>query len=224
MNRHKLLLGLLTTLNILLVTLLVSCKSNADKNSSTNGIDSMANVDSVKPEGTPNPEAGTDSIFNINSIPVSDKDLGEFPFVQLPDKYTFDYEKAIQQKDIKDVDKEYFAVYGKLIPKEGKTFKATLDRNREDGKRFNSLELQRSIDKHISDLGGIKLKIVPITKAEYDRVGQKELIENKYGHSIDANKLDDIQTYVIRTKTKEVWIQVFLLNEESGRITVLETP
>ena len=202
--------------------LLVSCKGKSSNAGNSAVADSVANVDSVKPATGENPLAGTDSIFNINSVPITEKDLGQFPFLKLPEKYTYGYEKEISQSDIKDPDKEYFAVYGKFVPQEGKTFKATLERNRADGKRFNSLELQRSIDQSIAALGGLKLKTVPIAQEEYKRIGEKELIEKKYGHSIDSNSLDDIQTYLIRTKTKEVWIQVFLLNDESGKITVLE--
>ena len=204
------------------IVMLSSCSGDSTKNSVAEDADSMSNVDSVKPEPGKNPSPGTDTIFNINSVAVSTKDLGEFPYLKLPDTYTYNYEKEISKASIKDPDKEYFAVYGKLIPEEGKTFKATLEKNRADGKRFNSLELLNSVNKSILDLGGIKLKTVPITQKEWDRIGNKELIEKKYGFSIDANSLDDIQTYVIRTENKAIWIQIFALNEESGKITILE--
>ena len=204
------------------IVMLSACSGDATKNSVSEDADSMSNVDSVKPEPGKNPSPGTDTIFNINSVAVSTKDLGEFPYLKLPDTYTYNYEKEISKASIKDPDKEYFAVYGKLIPEEGKTFKATLEKNRADGKRFNSLELLNSVNKSILDLGGIKLKTVPITQKEWDRIGNKELIEKKYGFSIDANSLDDIQTYVIRTENKAIWIQIFALNEESGKITILE--
>jgi OOP family OmpA-OmpF porin len=208
--------------SISLITTLFSCKSGSNSTNGSAVADSIANVDSVKPEAGQNPMPGTDSIFNINSVPITDEDLGQFPYLKLPDSYTFNYDKEISQKSIKEFDKEYFAVYGKLISEEGKTFKATLEKNRADGKRFNSLELQKSLDKAIADFGGLKLKMVPITNSEWKRIGEKELIEKNYGSSIDVNSLDDIQTYVIRTKTKVIWIQVFLLNDESGKITVLE--
>jgi OOP family OmpA-OmpF porin len=204
------------------IVMLSSCSGDATKNSFAEDADSMSNVDSVKPEPGKNPSPGTDTIFNINSVAVSTKDLGEFPYLKLPDTYTYNYEKEISKASIKDPDKEYFAVYGKLIPEEGKTFKATLEKNRADGKRFNSLELLNNVNKSILDLEGIKLKTVPITQQEWDRIGNKELIEKKYGFSIDANSLDDIQTYVIRTDKKVIWIQIFALNEESGKITILE--
>ena len=204
------------------LSILIACKGG---NSNVNGskvADSVANVDSVKPEAGQNPAPGTDSIFNINSVPINTVELGQFPYLKLPETYTYNYEKEISQASIKDIDKEYFAVYGKLIPEEGKTFKATLEKNRSDGKRFNSLEVQKSIDQSIKSLGGIKLKTVPITEKEWERIGDKELIEKKYGFSIDANSLDDIQVYVIRTAKKVIWVQVFLLNDESGKITILE--
>jgi OOP family OmpA-OmpF porin len=210
------------TLLLFGIIVLSACTSDSVRNSVSENADSMSNVDSVKPEHGNNPIPGTDSIFNINSVAVTTKDLGEFPYIKLPDTYTYNYEMEISKASIKDPDKEYFAVYGKLIPEEGKTFKATLEKNRADGKRFNSLELQNSINKSILDLGGIKLKTVPITRKEWDRIGNAELIDKKYGFSIDLNSLDNIETYVIRTNSKVIWIQVFLLNDESGKITVLE--
>lgn len=204
------------------LSILFSCKSG---NSNVNGsevADSVASVDSVKPKAGENPTPGTDSIFNISSVPITTAELGQFPYLKLPETYTYNYEKEISQASIKDIDKEYFAIYGKLVPEEGKTFKATLEKNRADGKRFNSLELQNSIDQSIKNLGGIKLKTVPISNKEWERIGEKELITNKYGFSIDANSLDNIQVYVIRSASKIIWIQVFLLNDESGKITVLE--
>ena len=58
-------------------------------------------------------------------------------------------------------------------------------------------------------------------KEEIDRIGKENLMSATYGNSIDFNGLDRIKTYVIRTNSKEVWIQFSLLNEESGKITIL---
>lgn len=199
-----------------------ACKS---KTTDTNNADtsiSKAEVSNTTPDSVANNIAVNTGAFDINKVPVSDKDLGKFPYLSPPDNYAYDYKKEIDPASISDMDQEYFAVNGKLIAQQGKTYKVRIDRNRGDGKRFNSLEVGEYYDKLIKGLGGVQVNSVTVPKAQIDSVGDNELIRNKYGHSIDYNLLDDIKTYVIRTNTKQIWIQMTLMNEEIGKITVLE--
>ncbi|MDV6169733.1 hypothetical protein R1T16_14950 [Flavobacterium sp. DG1-102-2] len=184
-------------------------------------------ADPVTTEAKPAIPVVAGGTFDITAIPVSEADLGDFPFVKLPKDYCFGYCSSWSgkpnEKDIKDTDKEYFAVNGKLIPVEGKTYKVTIEKNRDaDNKRFSRLAVLNSLDKDIKALGGVQVNNVPVSNEEWKRVGDEELIKNGYGKSIDVNLLDDIKTYIIRTKDKEVWIQFNLMDEESGRIAVLE--
>lgn len=160
--------------------------------------------------------------FDISKIKESTVKLGDFPYVSPPEMYTYNYEKKINPSSIKDIDKEYFAVNGKLIPVEGKSFKARIEKDRSDGKKFNKLVVEKSYEASILALGGVNVNNVSVPNSEIKRVGDKELIDNKYGFSIDYNMLDDIKTYIIKTKDKQIWIQYTLMNEESGEITVLE--
>lgn len=186
-------------------------------------------VETQKEESAPQSENASDSkkevdttTFDSSKIKESTAKLGEFPYVSPPEMYTYNYEKAINPANIKDVDKEYFAVNGKLFPVEGKSFKARIEKDRSDGKRFNKLVVEKSYEASILALGGVNVNNVSISNSEIKRIGDKELIDNKYGFSIDYNMLDDIKTYIIKTKDKEIWIQYYLMKDESGSITVLE--
>lgn len=184
-------------------------------------------ADSVTTETKTTTPTAASGEFDITTIPVSEAKLGEFPYVMPPKDYCYGYcsswDGKANEKDIKDTDKEYFAVNGKLIPVEGKTYKVYIEKNRDaDNKRFNRLVVLNSLDKDIKALGGVQVNNVPVTNAEFKRVGDEELITRGYGKSIDVNLLDDVKTYVIRTKDKEIWIQFNLMDEESGRIGVLE--
>lgn len=166
-----------------------------------------------------------DQEFDITELPVSNKDLGEFPYLNPPENYCYGYcsewKGSIDPKTIKDFDKGYFAVEGKIIAVEGKTFKASIEKNRsKDPAPFNSLLVEKAYEKAILDLGGVQVNNVPVPKEEIDRIGKENLM--KFGNSIDFNGLDRIKTYIIRTAEKEVWIQFSLLNEENGNITILE--
>ena len=173
---------------------------------------------------TDDKEAVADSAFDINKIPVSDKDLGTFPYLAPPEKYLYNYNKDINPKNIKNVDTEYFAVNGKLIAQEGKSYKINIDKPSSEETKFSSDEVLKHYKDVIEALGGVQVNDTDIAQAEYDRVGKKVLIDQGYGYTLDPNLLDRIKTFIIRTKDKTVWVQLCLLDEESGRITVLEQP
>lgn len=209
------------TYSLLILAALAACKS---KTNNTDGADtaiSKAEISKTSPDAVANNMPTAVAPFDINTIPVSDKELGKFPYLGLPDKYTFNYQKEANAKDINEMDKEYFAVNGKLIPQEGKTFKTHIQLPSDEGK-FSSLVVGKYYDEAIKALGGVQVNNVAVPKTQIDSVGNSELIDKKYGHSIDYNLLDEIKTYVIRTKTKQVWIQMSLMNEGNGNVTVLE--
>jgi len=198
---------------------LIACK----KEQSTETTASQIEKDSTTTATTPTAgSASENATFDINTIPVSDKDLGKFPYLNAPDTYKYGYgDDGIKPGEISDFDKEYFAVNGKLIPQEGKTCKVRIEKKQGTGS-FNSLVVKKSYEKAILALGGVQVNNVPVPQSEIDRIGNKELVDKKYGYSIDFNLLDDVKTFVIRTKDKEVWIQFSLMNNESGNITILE--
>lgn len=200
---------------------LAACKSKT-KDTSTDTAANKTDVSKTAPDAVTNKTPVSTGKFDINTIPVSDKNLDKFPYLTPPDYYTYDYDKEIKAASIKDVDKEYFAVNGKLLLQEGKTFKAHIERQRNDGQKFNSIEVGKYYDETIKALGGVQVNNVSVPKAQIDSVGNPELIDKRYGYSIDYNLLDDIKTYIIRTKTKQVWIQMTLMNDETGKITILE--
>jgi OOP family OmpA-OmpF porin len=109
--------------------------------------------------------------------------------------------KEIKPESIRDMDNEYFAVNGKLLLQEGKTFKAHIERERNDGKKFNSIEVGKYYDEAIKAMGGVQVNNVSVPKSQVDSVCNPQLIDKRYGYSIDYNLLDDIKTYIIRTKT-----------------------
>ncbi|BAV08113.1 OmpA family protein [Filimonas lacunae] len=166
------------------------------------------------PDTTPQPIAV--ETFDITNIPVSTQDIGIFPFFKAPEGYKY------QNAETSDAGKQYLAINGKLVPFEGKVFNANLDIDQLKNKStFNAALLEKSYNKLIVDLGGVKLNSAPVTNTEMERIGKGELIEKKAGFALDYNGRT-IHTYVIRQKDAEVWIQFSLLDKESGNITILQ--
>lgn len=196
---------------------LFSCKKSSEKDNSE-----IQKSDTLQQSEATSTVVVDSTEFNSDSIKESTAKLGEFPYLKTPETYTYDHEKEVSNANIKDIDKEYFAVNGKLIPMEGKTFKARIEKDRSDGKRFNKLVVEKSYEESILALGGVRVNNAIIPNSEIKRIGDKELIDNQFGHSLDYNMLDDIKTYIIKTKDKQIWIQYYLMKDESGGITVLE--
>ncbi|RYD93757.1 MAG: hypothetical protein EOP54_18665 [Sphingobacteriales bacterium] len=203
---------------LLLALTLTACKKESTPGTADGDTTSVTNP---KPGDK---EAVADAAFDINKIPVSDKDLGTFPYFAPPEKYAYNYNKEASLRDIKEVDTEYFAINGKLIAQEGKSYKINIDKPSSEGTKFSSDEVLKYYKDTIAALGGVQVNDTEIAQAEYDRVGEKVLIDQHYGYTLDQNLLDRIKTFVIRTKDKVVWVQLCLLDQESGRIAVLEQP
>ncbi|MDM1373730.1 OmpA family protein [Myroides marinus] len=178
----------------------------------------------VTTENETKTEENSSTPFDINTIPVTTQTVGVFPFLEAPENYCYGYCSNWKGKpnpsDIKNFDKQYFAVNGELIAIEGKTYNSTLEKNRQkDNAPFNSLEVEKSYEKAILALGGVKVNDQALTQETLDKINKEELLQS--GSSIPPAGRK-VNTYVIRTNDKEVWIQFNLLNEESGRITILE--
>jgi len=157
----------------------------------------------------------TASLFDINTIPVTSQDIGVFPFFSAPEGYKFN------NPETKDYDKQYFAVNGKLVPIEGKSLNTDLDVDQQTNKgKFNAQLVEKSYGKLIVDMGGVKVNAIPVPSSELDRVGRSELLADGHGYSLDYNG-QNIHTYVIRKPDEIVWIQFNLLNNESGKMTIL---
>lgn len=160
--------------------------------------------------------------FDINSIPVSDKLNGNFPYFKLPGGYVFTNPNQYNGTGkTKDYDKEYFFVHGSYWPVEGKTYKAVIrvDDQAKD-KTFSTLEIQKSFDDLIAQLGGVKLNNNEKLKEGEDKKLEPDALTNGYLHS--CNNWENVHTYVIHKSDRAIWVQ-YNLGQENSDITVLET-
>lgn len=210
----------------LIAMLAFSCKSK-DKHKDDNGsTDTTEQIDSsqitvpaTNTEDAPKPAGAP---FDLNSIPLTDKLTGNFPYFKLPPGYHFtDPNSSTGTGEAKDYDKEYFYNHGVYVPQEGKTFKAGI--TNDEKKSFSKLELKKSFDDFIATLGGVNINNGETLKeGEVDRL--QKLDRNAYsdGYLFSCNNWDDVHTYVLRTKDKTVWVQVNFGNG-NGYLTVLET-
>ncbi|MFY1047355.1 hypothetical protein [Chryseobacterium sp. GP-SGM7] len=169
-------------------------------------------------------EAISDTGYNISKIPVTDKFHGTFPYFQLPEGYTFtDPNSYHGNGQTKDFDKEYFYDHGSYTPMEGKTFKAEIRISEEfKDKKFSPLEIQKSFDELIKNVGGIKINAgEPLIDNEVERIKKREPEAYNLGYMHSCNNWKNVNTYIIRTSEKTVFVQ-YNLGKEQTSITVLE--
>jgi len=96
-------------LPIALCSVMLSCQNNAE-NSATDNMDSTATTTSSAAVPATD-TAGNSATFDLNTIPLSDKDLGKFPYLVLPTSYKYGLgDEGIRSADIREPDREYFAV------------------------------------------------------------------------------------------------------------------
>lgn len=169
-------------------------------------------------------EAISDTGYNISKIPVTDKFHGTFPYFKLPEGYAFT-DPSLYHGDgqTKDFDKEYFYDHGTYTAMEGKTFKAEIRISEEfKDKKFSPLEIQKSFDELIKNVGGVKINTgEPLREGEEERLKKEDPEAYNLGYMHSCNNWKNVNTYIIRSAEKTVFVQ-YNLGKEQTSITVLE--
>ncbi|MFL9833857.1 hypothetical protein [Chryseobacterium terrae] len=169
-------------------------------------------------------EVISDTGYNISKIPITDKFYGTFPYFKLPEGYTFtDPNSYNGDGQTKDFDKEYFYDRGFYTSMEGKTFKAEIRISEEfKDKKFSPLEIQKSFDELIKNLGGVKINTgEPLRDREEERIKREDPEAYSLGYMHSCNNWKNVNTYIIRTAEKAVFVQ-YNLGKDQTSITVLE--
>lgn len=194
--------------------ILSACSNNQDKSTITT---ESTKTDSTIVTRTDTTSAGQSATFDINTIPVTQKEIGKFPYLNAPDGYH--YNDVIKS----DFENLHFSIKGHLTGIEGKSYKTNIYKNRESDTPFNTELVDRAYNKAITELGGVQVsdKVLP---GEMDKVGKKLLERGNHAYSIIGENeftLSHVRTYVIRTNTAEVWIETSFY-EGGGYINILQ--
>ena len=168
------------------------------------------------------PATATASAFDIHSIPVGNKPLGDWPYVSLPAGYAFDHadEAGARTKDLARVP---VWTGGQLLWVEGKVFNDEIDNV--DAKTYSQFEVRKNVRQAIEALGGVRL-----TERSFDETvrkdNEKELRDfvEEFGEMYYPYLADqDADTYLIRGADKAIWI-VFHSGNNDGSLMVAEGP
>jgi OmpA-OmpF porin, OOP family len=156
---------------------------------------------------------GAEKGFNFDKLPVSEAQLGQFPYFGAPTGYK--YYNATKR----GFDKEYFIVDGSLFPVEGESFRADISPLDGSSSAFLAPQVLAAYTDAITKVGGVKLEKKPLIQEELSRLPVETL--NKHGTTLSLSYLNSNETYVIRNKAGEIWIQTLLIDASSGKIAVI---
>lgn len=150
--------------------------------------------------------------FDINAIPISTSDVGDFPFFTLPKGLSNQNEPLIKNFDVC-----FFPIDGVMTPIEGKLFKTNVvgDGSEEFSQRY----YEKSLEDYLLSLGAVKVFDGHISDAEYQRYHAQDPNKGKDGDIGYSDQL--IKVYVLRTADKNIYIQ-FTANSAAGKLNILE--
>jgi len=188
------------------MALLVAC--NKDKKSETETVTDSTTVITETPKAEKQADTATSS-FDPATIPVTTKDVGDFPYVTLPERLEFINGKGEQ----KIYDETFVPLNGIFVSVKGPVFNAGLDSKGEEP--WSQAYAKDSYAKKITDLGAIKIFDDHIKKAELDRY------EGKLGSTLDYWN-DPVQVYVLKKKDGTIVYFQLVTNTAAGGIKISE--
>ena len=160
--------------------------------------------------------------FNINTVPVSDKQLPEWPYIVLPEGYALDSADDIAKRS-KDLARVPVWTGSQLLWLEGRTFSDEIETA--EGKSFSKFELRKNLQQSVEALGGVRLSERTFDKETY-KADEKAVddFRREFSKVRDAYWYDhDADTYLIRRADKTIWVVAYITNSYGG-IMVAEGP
>lgn len=197
-----------TTLLFAAASFLIAC-NNSPKQEQNNAQDSVASTQTAEETTSTTSATG----FDIERIPVTTTDIGEFPFFTLP-KGLKEMNKPLSKK----FDVCFFPVDGIMTPFEGKLYKINI--NAEEGEEFSQRYFEKSMEDYLISIGAVKVFDGEITREEYDRYNKQD--PNKGDDGDIGYTGENIKFFVVRSKDKgNIYIQ-FTANNASGKLNLLQ--
>ncbi len=146
------------------------------------------------------PATDASAAFDLNSVPISTAALGHFPYLSKLPGYKLN---VLSDSIAFDFDRYYVYDGKKLLPIEGRVLRREYIAS-DDQKKTSDLMIQRNYENLVKSLGGVLINSGPISSEAKEKIGTEEYRK----HNTEPGSSDQVNSYVIRQKDKEVWVQV----------------
>lgn len=192
-----------------LSVLMISCNQSAKQQADT--VDSTEVA--VETNEAKTEVANSSAEFNIENIPFSTADIGDFPFINLPEGL-----KSMNKPLERKFDVCFFPINGTMTPFEGRLYKIYV--TNEQGEEYSQRYFEKSMEDYLQSIGAVKVFDGEITKEEYNRYRKED--PNKGNDGDIGYWNENIKFYVIRSKDKgNIYIQ-YTSNNAGGKLNVLQ--
>ena len=200
-------------LGLILIMFIYSCNSS-DAPAPTGNVDSMNTISANALSDSASIEKG----FDINSVPISDKELATFPYFNLPQGY-----QSVVNHRPKDFDRFPFWVGDHFEWVEGKIFSNYI--REKEGKEFSGYEVLKYLDNEITIAGAVQVfkGEIPSDSSHWLNDHFNPLIVN-YVDGLGDVYNDPASTYVIHRKDKIIWIHLCIGSMSGGWIILDQIP
>lgn len=149
--------------------------------------------------------------FDINELPVSDAELGDFPFFSFPEGF-----KALNKPITRKYDVIYFPIDGVMTPLEGRVMKTYVTEADDAEEDWSTAYFFKSYDDIITSVGGTKIFDEEISYEEYERYHDKATYLGEDGSIGYVG--ETIKVYVIRREDGgNIFIQL-----SDGNLNILQ--
>jgi OOP family OmpA-OmpF porin len=174
--------------------------------------DPTADSPAVAATQPPAVESAEPAGFDIESVPVSQATLGDFPYFSLPKGYG----NPNSPVPVRDFDRVAMWTGDRLEWVEGRIFESYV--HAQDGKGWSRLEVIRNLDHQISQAGGVK---VTESRPPDDVV---ETWTEEQTHSEGRGDIynEKVVTWLVRRPDRNIWLH-FVGNTASGSWMVVES-
>ncbi len=184
--------------------LILSCNKTVKEENNETSVQEIEKQDETQASSTS---------FNIEDIPYSTADLGDFPFFKLPKGL-----KEMNKPLLRNFDVCFFPIDGIMKPFEGKLYKINV--NAERGEEFSQRYFEKSMEDYLASVGAVKVFDGEITREAYDKYEKED--PNKGGEGDIGYFNEPIKFYVIRSKEKgNIYVQ-YSADNASGKLNVLQ--
>lgn len=207
MSKLNLLLG-----TVLAIGVLSACTPKKDKN------EQVVNSDTTQTASQANPEQKTEMSetanlngFDLNSLPTLNQDIGEFPYVGVPQDYAF-----IGEPSFKKFDYYHFPINNRYQKFEGKIAQVSVKVNSDQ--QFSNTYFVKSLQDTMKSIGAVELNHSNPTNEEYAKLSD----DARAGYGVHVDQHDDDPVYVYGFKNKEGNPVLIQYMTHSQRYTIME--
>lgn len=163
----------------------------------------------------PTDQVLTQNVFDINSLPMSSKDIGDFPFFTAPEGSYY-----INSPKVSAFDFIVFVRPDSIYPVEGKTFRSHVHPDKSSATEISSRYLNKSYEDALIEAGAVKIFEGKLNKDQIDKYSALATYAGSNG-SLDIWN-DEIVTYIIRREDGDVYFTMSKGGSNSTSIQVVQ--